>query len=80
MTIAIVREVLGWCAVVNMGLLLWWFLILVLAHDWMYRMHGKWVKIPVETFDAIHYAGLAFYKIAIFMFFVIPYCVLRIVT
>ena len=73
MTIDILREVLGWCAVINIGLLLWWFLFFAFAHDWIYRMHSKWFKIPVETFNAIHYSGIAFYKIAIFVFNIIPY-------
>ena len=79
MTVDILREVLGWCAVINMGLLLWWFLFFVFAHDWVYRMHSKWFKIQVETFNTIHYAGIAFYKIAIFVFIIIPYFALRIV-
>ncbi len=79
-TLDILRGVLGWCAVINMGMLLWWFLLLAFAHDWVYRMHNKWFKIPVEPFNAIHYAGIAFFKIAIFVFNIIPYIALRIVT
>jgi hypothetical protein len=78
MTVDIFRAALGWCAVINMGMLLWWFLCFVFAHDWIYRMHRRWFKIPVETFDAIHYAGMAFFKIAIFVFNVIPYFALLI--
>ncbi len=79
MTVEILRGVLGWCSVINMGLLLWWFLFLVFAHDLVYRIHSRWFKIPVETFDAIHYAGMAFLKIAIIVFNIIPYFALRIV-
>ncbi|MBL7131424.1 MAG: hypothetical protein ISS45_08510 [Candidatus Omnitrophica bacterium] len=80
MTVDILRRVLGWCAVINMGLLLWWFLFFVFAHDWIYRRHSRWFKIPVETFDAIHYTGIAFLKIAILVFNIIPYFALLIVT
>ena len=80
MSVDILRGVLGWCAVINVGLLLWWFFFLVFAHDWVYRMHSRWFKIPVEKFDAIHYASIAFYKIAIFVFIIIPYFALLIVT
>ncbi|MCK5491649.1 MAG: hypothetical protein KAJ14_00890, partial [Candidatus Omnitrophica bacterium] len=68
------------CAVINMGLLMFWFLILVYAHDWVYRVHRKWFEIPIETFNSIHYAGMTFFKIAIFVFNIIPYFVLHIVT
>ena len=37
MTIEIVRKVLAWCAVMNIGLLVWWFIFFVLVHDWTYR-------------------------------------------
>jgi hypothetical protein len=79
MTLELIRNTLGWCAIINMGLLLWWLLFFVNAHDWMYKFHGKWFKISTETFDAIHYAGMAAFKIAIFLFNLVPYLALRIV-
>ena len=79
MTVEQIRDVLGWCAVINIGLLLWWFLMFALAHDFVYRLHGKWFKLTVERFDAIHYAGMAFFKIGIFLLNIVPYLALRIV-
>ena len=75
----IVRDALLWCLLINMGVLLLWFLLLALAHDWVYRMHSRWFKIPVEKFDAIHYAGMTFFKLCLFMFNAVPYCALLIV-
>lgn len=79
MTIEILRNVLAWCTVINFGLLLWWFMFFALAHDWLYRLHSKWFKLSEEKFDAIHYAGMAFFKICIFVFNLVPYLALRIV-
>ncbi len=79
MTIETIRATLGWCAVIDMGLLLWWFLFFTLAHDLMYRFHSKWFNLSIEKFDAIHYAGIAYFKIGIFMFHLVPYLALRIV-
>ena len=79
MTIEIIRASLAWCAVINIGLLLWWLLFFILAHDWMYRFHSKWFDIPVGKFDAIHYRAMAFFKIGIFLFNLTPYFALRIV-
>jgi len=76
MSVDYVRNVLMWCAVFNMGLLLWWWLIFALAHDWMYRVHGKWFKLSVEKFDSIHYTGMAFFKICIFVFNIVPFLAL----
>ena len=79
MTIEIIRDVLAWCAVINMVLLLFWFLLLVLAHDFIHRIHGRWFKLPVEEIDAIHYKVMLFYKICIFLFNIVPYFALLIV-
>lgn len=78
MTVELLRGALAWSAVLNMGILLWWLLFLTLAHDWVYKMHSKFVPVSREHFDAIHYAGMTFYKICIFTFFIVPYLTLRI--
>jgi len=79
MTIDLVRDALLWCFIINIGILLWWFLFFTLAHDWVYQFHGKWFKLSVERFDTIHYASMAFYKICIFVFNIVPYFALCIV-
>jgi len=79
MTIEILRGFFGWCAVINMGLLLWWALFLWLGHDFVYRVHGGWYKLSVERFDAIHYTGMLYFKIGIFIFNIVPYLALRII-
>ncbi len=79
MTIETVRAVLGWCSVINMGLLFYWFLFIMFAHDWVYRVHSRWFKIPVDKFDTIHYVGMMYFKIAIFVFIIVPYFALCIV-
>ena len=55
------------------------FLFFWLAHDWVYRFHSRIFKLPVETFDAIHYAGMAFFKIGIFLLNLVPYLALLII-
>ena len=80
MTVEIIRDVLAWCAVINYALLLLWFLVFSLAHDWLYRVHGKWFTVSGENFDAIHYAGMAFFKLCVFLFSLTPYLALRIVV
>ncbi len=80
MSIEQIREILGWCAVMNLGLLIWWALFFLFAHDLVYRLHGKWFKLSVERFDAIHYAGMAFFKLTIFVFNIVPYFALHIVA
>ncbi|MBW1851924.1 MAG: hypothetical protein JRJ15_10935 [Deltaproteobacteria bacterium] len=78
MTLEIIRSALAWCAVINIGLLLWWILLFTLAHDWVYRVHTKWFNLSVDTFDTIHYAGMGLFKLGLFMFNLVPYFALRI--
>ena len=79
MTLELIRNVLGWCAVVNLGLLVWWLLFVLLARDWTYRVHSKWFRLPRKRFDAIHYAGRGMFKMLIFFFNVVLYFALQIV-
>ena len=79
MTVEVIRSALAWCAVINIGLLLWWLLIFTLARDLTYRVHSKWFSLSTDNFDAIHYSGMAIYKMGIFLFNLVPYFALRIV-
>ncbi len=79
MTVEIIRNFLAWCSVINVGVLIYWWLFFTLAHDFFYRIHGKWFKLSVEKFDAIHYAGMAFFKMSIILFNIVPYIALCIV-
>ena len=77
MSIVIVRDALLWWAVINYGVLLVWFLFFLLAHDWMYRLHGRWFHLSREQFDARHYVGMALFNIGIFLFNIVPYVALH---
>jgi len=79
MTLETLRAILGWCSIINIGLLLWWAFAIMVLHDWVYRWHTKWFKLPVDKFDEIHYTGIAFFKIVVFVFNIVPYFALRIV-
>jgi len=79
MSIAMAREALLWCAIINYGVLLWWFLFFLLAHEWMYGWHSQWFQLSREQFDALPYVGMALYKIGILLFNLVPYVALHIV-
>lgn len=64
-------------ALLNYGLLLLWFLLFTVTRDWMRRFHGRWFRLSEPTFDALHYAGMGLYKLAIAFFLLIPWLVLR---
>lgn len=79
MNIDMVRKALLWCALINYGVLLVWFLCFILAHDWMYLLHGRWFRLSVEQFDMLHYAGMSIYKIGVLLLNVVPWIALHIV-
>ena len=78
MTIAMTRNFLLWCTVIDYGVLLVWFLVFVFAHDWMFRIYGRWFRLSRDQFDALHYAGLSIFKIGIILFNLVPFIVLSI--
>jgi len=79
MTHEALREVFMWCTLINYGILLVWFLAFAFAHDWMQALHGRWFTLRRESFDAIHYAGMAVFKVLILMFNFVPWVSLSIV-
>ena len=79
MSIESVRRALLWCAVINYGILVIWFLFFMLAHDWIYLLHSRWFHMSVEQFDMLHYAGMAIYKIGVLLLNLVPFIVLHIV-
>jgi hypothetical protein len=72
MTITVLKELLLWSAAINYGVLLLWFLLFVAGHDWIYQLHTRWFRLSAETFDAIHYAGMAVYKLGILLLNLVP--------
>jgi len=79
MSIEIIRDFLLWCTIINYGILLVWFLFFAFGRDRIERLHGKWFRLSGEQFDAIHYAGMAIFKIGIILFNLVPLIVLWIV-
>ncbi len=80
MTVETVIAFLGWCTAINFGVLILWFLFVWLAHDFVFRCHRKLFKISVETFDLIHYVGMAVFKLGVILFNLVPYLALKIVS
>jgi hypothetical protein len=80
MTIEMIRNWLGVCGLINIGVLMMWFVMMIFAHDWIYKMHTKWFKMSVESFDAMHYGGMGLFKLLIFVFNIVPWLALLIVA
>ncbi|WP_305805897.1 DUF6868 family protein [Stenotrophomonas sp. YIM B06876] len=72
MTFEFLYRVLLWSLAINYAVLFAWFAVFIIARDWMRRWHGKWFHLADTTFDAIHYSGMAFYKICILLLNLAP--------
>jgi len=79
-TIGLIQKVLLWCSIINMGLLLFSMLVIKAAHGLIYRIHGKWFNLSNEKLDSLLYLMLGVYKLGIFLFNIVPYIALRIIT
>lgn len=79
LTLETLCSAFGWCAIINSGVLILWLVMFAVGRDWIYKIHGRWFRISEEKFDAIHYSGMAIYKLGIFLFNIAPYLALSIV-
>ena len=79
MSIDMLRDAFLWCAVINYGVLLVWFLFFIMGRGFMHRLHSRWFQLSRQQFDIVHYAGMAIFKLGIILLNVVPYIALRIV-
>ena len=80
MNIEALKDFLLWSTVANYAILLVWLLALSIDRHAIYRLHARWFRLTLETFDAIHYAAMAAYKIGILLFNLVPLLVLTCMT
>jgi len=73
-------DFLLWCTILNYLVLLLWFVAFTGAHDWMFKLHGRWFRLTAVQFDALHYGGMAVYKVGILLLNLVPYVALNIVA
>ena len=78
MTAESLRLFFAWSSVIHICVLLYWLAWLISAPDYVYSIHSRWFKMSKDQFYVIHYRGIIYYKIAIFLLNVVPYIVLRI--
>lgn len=69
---------LGWCTVINFGVMIVWFFGFLVAHDVIYKIHNSMFKLSPERFDELHYQLIGFYKLSVILLNCVPYIVLRI--
>jgi Family of unknown function (DUF6868) len=73
----VLARILIRCFIGGILFLMIWFMSFTLAGDCIYGLHSRWFPIPRPVFNAIHYAGMAFAKILLIFFFLLPYIAIR---
>lgn len=79
MTVDNIIAVLGWCMVVNFGLLLFWLLAIRLMPNLVYRSQALVTSMSREDLDHTLYRLMGQFKFAVIIFNLAPYIALRIV-
>ena len=81
MNIDIVIDFFKWCSIINFSLLALSAIILPLAQDFIYAIHSRlWFSGSRQEHKQIIFKVFAYYKIIVFVFNIVPYIALRIIT
>ena len=54
--------------------------LLLQARDVIHDLHGKMFGLSEHELDLIHYCGIAFVKLCVFLFFLFPWLAIKLVT
>ena len=68
-----------WCTIINGTTLIAWTILFAKAPDFVYRMQGKLVSMPKETFSVVVYSAIALLRVLFLIFNVTPYIALLII-
>lgn len=79
MTLETIRTALGWCTLINMGVLFVWWGAMSLFGGMIHRLHSGFFKLTREQFDAIHYTLMGAFKLGVLLLNAVPWVVLHIV-
>ena len=78
MNIETLREFLGWCTVINLGVFFFGVIKILAIRDWASKVHAKMFQVDEASVRQAYFLYLAYYKIAIIVFNLVPYIVLNV--
>jgi len=77
-TIEVIREFLGWCSVINIGLLMLSSILIIAIRGPVSRIHAKMFDLDERGVRHAYFQYLGQYKIAIIVFNIVPYFALKV--
>ncbi len=75
-----IREFMGWCSIINTGVLLLTSVLIIALRDFVSNIHSRLFGLSVADVSKSYFQYLAQYKIAILVFNIVPYFVLVVMT
>ena len=79
-TIETFTTFLGWCSVINIGILLFTTLLLLPMNEWVANIHGRLFGIKRTDVQLSYFNYLANYKIVVLVFNLAPYIALKVMA
>lgn len=80
MTLQELTTLLGWCTVINFGLLTFIALCLFAMRGWVKGIHSSMYGVPADQLEVIYFNYMANYKLLIFIFNLVPWAALKIMA
>ena len=74
------REFLGWCLVVNFGILIFSTIMVVALRGWVSSIHAKLFGLSESTLSQSYFDYLARFKFFVIVFNFTPWVVLHIIA
>ncbi len=74
-----IAKILLRCWIFGFILLLFWWGAVMLAGDLVFDVHGAMFDLTRSQLNVIHYCGMGFTKLAVSLFFFIPWISIRMV-
>jgi hypothetical protein len=79
-----IEKMLFWCAVMGFAVMFIWMGMIIFAGEWIYSFHsGLWQMdklISKELFMSANFIGIGMWKMAVILFFGIPWLAMKIVS
>lgn len=79
MDVTILRNFFMWCTIINGAMLIFSWLFLMCAKDWIYNMQSKFFSVSRDAFNVMTYSFIGLFKIVVICFNLVPWIALVIV-
>ncbi|MCP4467252.1 MAG: hypothetical protein GY813_10945 [Halieaceae bacterium] len=80
MDLEVLTAIFGWCAVINIALLLFSSMWVTVFREFTKRLHSTLMQVDASELNAYYFQYLGNYKLLILVFNIVPYIALRLIA